>query len=94
MAVIDRQVCLPPENPAHLPVPKLKNGEKQMTSKSIDERKADLAAALQQAASQPQTPQGAAGAFGIPNFWGLVASHLIEAIEAIVQDAINQSKKP
>lgn len=65
-----------------------------MTSKSIDEHKADLAKALQEAASQPQTPAGAAGAFGIPNLWGLVAAHLIEAIEAIVQDAINQSKKP
>ena len=60
---------------------------------TLDERKAELAKVLHEAATQPQTPEGAAGAFGLPNLWGLVASHLIDAIEAIVRDILAEKDK-
>lgn len=59
-----------------------------MTDKTIDEHKAELAKALQEAATQQQIPQGAQGAFGLPNIWGLVAGRLIDVIEEIVIDLI------
>lgn len=61
-----------------------------MTDKTLDEHKAELAELLKNAAEQKETPEGAQGAFGIPNLWGLVASRLFDAIEQIVQDAIQQ----
>jgi hypothetical protein len=61
-----------------------------MTDKTIDERKAELAELLKDASNQPATPEGAQGAFSIPNLWGLVAAHLFDAIEQIVQEAIQR----
>jgi len=61
-----------------------------MTDKTIDERKAELAKLLEEASNQAATPEGAQGAFGIPNLWGLVAAHLFDAFEQIVQEAIQR----
>ena len=64
-----------------------------MTDKTIDQQKAELAELLKNAAKQKETPEGASGAFGLPNLWALVASHLFDAIQQIVQDAIKQSQQ-
>ncbi|HMF68913.1 MAG TPA: hypothetical protein VK602_15050 [Phyllobacterium sp.] len=61
-----------------------------MTEKTIDEHKAELAQLLEDASKQTATPEGAQGAFGMPNLWGMVASHLFDAIEQIIQTAIQQ----
>jgi len=64
-----------------------------MTDKTIDEKKAELAKLLENAAHQKETPEGAQGAFGLPNLWALVASHLFDAIEQIVQEAIKNARE-
>ena len=61
-----------------------------MTDKTLDEHKAELAELMKNASEQTATPEGAQGAFGIPNLWGLVAARLFDAFEQIVQDAIQQ----
>jgi len=61
-----------------------------MTDKTIDQHKAELAELLEDASKQSATPEGAQGAFGVPNLWALVASRLFDAIEQIIQEAIQQ----
>jgi len=58
--------------------------------KTTDELKAELAKLLERASKQTATPEGASGAFGMPNLWGLVAAHLITAIEQIVREAFQR----
>ena len=63
-----------------------------MTDKTIDQHKAELAELLEDASKQSATPEGAQGAFGMPNLWAMVASHLFDAFEQIVQEAIKAAR--
>lgn len=57
---------------------------------TLDEHKADLAKKLTDAAaSAPAAPPGQARGFlGGINIWSILAGHLIDAIKAIVDEAI------